>query len=121
MNKRKSLHCLESAERPFVTEKGHTKPRIHHIPAFIKYLDYDPELLNPTTIYEHLKARRRKLGWTQKIAANNLGVDLCTLSKWESVGAIMAIEHRELVASFLGLPKAKVYVEMKNRWNEQHE
>jgi transcriptional regulator with XRE-family HTH domain len=49
-----------------------------------------------------LLAKRRELGWTQKVAARNLGVDPCTWSSWEYGGTIMMRKHRRVVASFLG-------------------
>jgi DNA-binding XRE family transcriptional regulator len=101
-------------------ENNNSKPKIQHIPILINFLGYDPEPSNPSTIAEHLAAKRRELGWNQRAAAKHLGVDPCTWSSWENGGTIMAIAHRRLVALFLGLPEADVWIEMKRKWNSQH-
>jgi transcriptional regulator with XRE-family HTH domain len=101
-------------------ENNIRRPKIQHIPILIKFLGYDPEPPNPLTIAEHLAAKRRELGWSQRIAAKHLGVDPCTWSSWENGGTIMAIAHRRLVALFLGLPGADVSIEMKRKWNSTH-
>jgi len=101
-------------------ENDLTKPKIQHIPTLIKFLGYDPEPPKPTTIADHLAARRRELGWSQRTAAKCLGVDPCTWSSWENGGTIMALKHRRLVATFLGLSESEVHAEMKKKWNGQH-
>ncbi|MER0170157.1 MAG: transcriptional regulator [Nitrosomonas sp.] len=86
-------------------ELNYRKPGINHIGKLIEFLGYDPELPNPSSTAELLLAKRRELGWTQKAAARHLGVDPCTWSSWECGGAIMKLDHKRLVASFLGLTK----------------
>lgn len=84
-------------------ENGYAEPKFCQTPILIKFLGYDPVNLNPKSIAELLFAKRRELGWSQKIAARNLGVDPCTWSSWECGGTIMIYEHRRQVASFLGI------------------
>lgn len=47
-------------------ESGQTKPVLRFIPAIIRFLGYDPEPPSPTMIAEHLKAKRRDLGWSDQ-------------------------------------------------------
>ena len=94
-------------------ELDYKKPSINHIGKLIQFLGYDPELPNPSSIAELLLAKRRKLGWAQKVAALNLGVDPCTWSDWECGGTIMIHEHRQLVASFLDIAKEIVNKEIR--------
>jgi len=101
-------------------ENGITKPGIHHIPTLIEFLGYDPEPQNPSTIAEYLAAKRRELGWTQRTAAQGIGVDPCSWSSWESGGTILLLKHRRLVASFLGLSECEIHIEMRDKWNALH-
>lgn len=101
-------------------ELNYRKPGINHIGKLIQFLGYDPELPNPSSIAELLLAKRRKLGWSQKVAAQHLGVDPCTWSSWQCGGTIMMSEHRRLVASFLGIDEEIVFEDMRRQWNERH-
>jgi DNA-binding XRE family transcriptional regulator len=101
-------------------ENDETKPVLRFIPRIISFLGYDPEPPNPRTVAEGLKAKRRELGWSQKEAARHFRVDPCTWSSWECGGTIMALAHRRLVATYLGLPEAEVYAAMKKRWNNSY-
>lgn len=83
-------------------ELDYKKPSINHIGKLIQFLGYDPESPSSNSIADLLLAKRRELGWTQKVAARNLGVDPCTWSSWECGGTIMMRKHRRVVASFLG-------------------
>lgn len=42
------------------------------IPSLIKFLGYDPVNLNPNSIAELLFAKRRELGWSQRVAEKKL-------------------------------------------------
>ena len=95
-------------------ENGHSKPKFCQTPILIKFLGYDPVHLNPEFIAELLFAKRRELGWTQKVTARNLGVDPCTWSSWECGKAITMHKHRKLVASFLGVLEEIVNERKKN-------
>ncbi|MDP1549042.1 MAG: hypothetical protein Q8L97_02615 [Nitrosomonas sp.] len=101
-------------------ENGHAKPKFCQTPILIKFLGYDPVNLNPKSIAELLFAKRRELGWTQKVASQNLGVDPCTWSSWECGGTIMTHEHRRLVASFLGIAEDAINEAIRTKWNELH-
>ena len=101
-------------------ELNYKKPSINHIGKLIQFLGYDPALSNTSSIAELLLAKRRELGWTQKIAAKNLDVDPCTWSNWECGGTIMTHKHRRLVALFLDLDEEIVREIMRKQWNERH-
>ncbi len=101
-------------------ELNYRKPGINHIEKLIQFLGYDPEIQNPSSIAELLLAKRRKLGWTQKVAAQNLGIDPCTWSSWECGGTIMTHTHRQLVALFLGVAEETINETMRKQWNERH-
>ncbi|UJP06722.1 MAG: transcriptional regulator, partial [Nitrosomonas sp.] len=90
-----------AAETILNWELNYRKPSINYIGKLIQFLGYDPALPNPSSIAELLLAKRRELGWSQKVAARNLGVDPSTWSNWECGGKIMMREHRRLVAMFL--------------------
>ena len=92
-----------AAETVLNWELNYRKPSINHIGKLIQFLGYDPALSNPSSIAELLLAKRRELGWTQKVAAQNLGVDPCTWSSWECGGMIIKHKHQRLVAKFLGM------------------
>lgn len=101
-------------------EIGFTKPQIKDVPALITFLGYDPEPPSPVTVADHLRATRRRLGWSQRQAASYLAIDPSTLSSWELGGTIMKPEHRTLVATFTGLSQDGVYRSMKKQWNDAH-
>ena len=101
-------------------ENGHAEPKIFQIPILIKFLGYDPVNLNPKSIAELLFAKRRELGWSQREVARNLGVDPCTVKDWESGGTITKLDHRRLVASFLGIHEDIIDENMRKQWNKLH-
>lgn len=101
-------------------ERGFTKPQIKDIPTLISFLGYDPDPPTPRTIADHLYARRRVLGWSQKKAAEHVGVDPCTWSSWEGGGTIMKPEHRKHVAALTGLDESEVCMKYEEQWNEAH-
>ena len=109
-----------STETVLNWELNYREPSINHIGKLIKFLGYDPVSLNPKSIGELLFAKRRELGWTQRVAAQNLGVDPCTWSSWECGGTIMKHEHRRLVASFLGIAEEAINKTMKTQWSVRH-
>lgn len=101
-------------------ENGHAEPKFCQTPILIKFLGYDPVNLNPKSIAELLFAKRRELGWSQRVVARNLGVDPCTVKDWEGGGTIMKHDHRRLVALFLGIAEEVVNEIMKKQWNVRH-
>lgn len=101
-------------------ENGHSEPKFCQTPILIKFLGYDPVNLNPKSIAELLFAKRRELGWTQKVSAQNLSVDSCTWSSWECDATIMMLKHRKLVAAFLGISDRVIIAKMRKQWNEKH-
>lgn len=72
-------------------EYGRCKPAVKHAPAIRQFLGYEAEPAAPNTLAERLVAKRCELGWTQKEAAQALGVDRSTWSAWEAGGTIPTI------------------------------
>ena len=101
-------------------ENDHTEPELRYTPTLIEFLGYDPLSLNPNSIGELLFAKRRSYGWNQHVAAENLGVDRDTFSKWERGGVIRLRKFKKLIASFLGVPEEIISEKMKVLWNERH-
>ena len=102
-------------------EKDRTVPPLLAMSRVVRFLGNDPFPPAPKTLADRLKAKRRELGWTQKTAARQLGIDPCTWSDWESGGTIMVKAHRQKVAEFVGMPGAEVYEAMRNQWNDSHD
>jgi transcriptional regulator with XRE-family HTH domain len=63
-------------------EANRTKPGLEHMPAIIKFLGYNP-LPPPDGWPNRLVLHRTALGLSQKEAAHQIGVDPCTLARWE--------------------------------------
>ena len=78
-------------------------------PRIIEWLEYNPFARATHTIPELLKVRRQELGLTQKTAAKKFGVDETTFRRWERGGRLGVIEHRRLLASFIGVPEDVVH------------
>ncbi len=108
-----------AAETVLNWELNYRKPSINHTGKLIQFLGYYPTLPNPSSIAELLLTKRGSLGWSQKVAAKNLGVDPCTWSSWECGGTIMMREHRRLVASLLGIDEEIVFKDIRRQWNER--
>ena len=100
-------------------EKGRTEPPITSMPAVLEFLGYGP-FPEPTTLPQHLVARRREMGWSIKEAASEVGVDPETWGNWERGHTILYCKHRRLVAQFLGLSVDTLNKEMATRWNWLH-
>jgi transcriptional regulator with XRE-family HTH domain len=63
-------------------ENNLSKPKVSHMPAIIRFLGYNP--LPPSKGWANrLIQGRTALGLTQKAAAGRIGVDQCTLARWE--------------------------------------
>ena len=59
------------------------KPAIKHIPKIIEFLGYVPFDTSNISVGEKIVVYRKILGLSQKILACQLGIDPCTLRKWE--------------------------------------
>ena len=63
-------------------ENNLSKPKVHFMPAIIRFLGYNP--LPPCNGWaDRLVHARTAIGLTQKEAADRIGVDQCTLARWE--------------------------------------
>ena len=100
-------------------ENGQTEPPMASIPAIVKFLGYDP-FPRPTSLSQHLLAKRREMGWSIKEAARAIAVDPGTWGNWERGQLILYRQHRALVARLLGLPADALDQEMASRWNRLH-
>lgn len=63
-------------------ERNATDPAIRHIPAIIRFLEYDPAP-PASTFPERIAVTRRRHGMSQRKMAAKLGVDPTTLRDWE--------------------------------------
>jgi len=63
-------------------EKGHTAPRINHLPGVVAFLGYNP-LPSGDGIAARLVAFRKARGVKQNEFAQALEIDPSTLAKWE--------------------------------------
>lgn len=81
-------------------EKGHTTPAVDRMAGVIQFLGYNP-LQSGDTVGERFVAHRKSHGLTQKEFARKLGVDPCTLSRWER-------NQRLPKGNFLELVKSKI-------------
>lgn len=101
-------------------EKGNTEPTIFSVPTILEFLGYDP-YPESETIQEHLVAKRRKMGWSIKEAAEIVGVDPGTWGNWERGQMILYRQHRARVARLLDLSAQALDQDMVVRWNNLHE
>jgi transcriptional regulator with XRE-family HTH domain len=100
-------------------EKGRTVPKVYRLPAIIRFLGYNP-LPEPRTIPERLVAKRLERGWSRKLAARHLGIDVSTLRDWEQGKIILFRKHQTLVAKVLAMSEGELEDEMSSRWKAAH-
>jgi DNA-binding transcriptional regulator YiaG len=63
-------------------ENNLSKPKVSYMPAIIRFLGYNP--LPPSKGWaDRLVQARTTMGLSQKAAAGRIGVDQCTLARWE--------------------------------------
>jgi site-specific DNA recombinase len=84
----------------FNWESNTSTPEIRFMPAIIEFLGFNP-LPEGRTVAENLIRQRTSLGLTQRDAAKLIGVDPCTLARWERgerqpTGALLAQAQRFL-------------------------
>jgi len=63
-------------------EGNRTKPAVEFMPAIIRFLGYNP-LPPGNTWADRLVHSRTALGLSQRGSAKRIGVDQCTLARWE--------------------------------------
>ena len=118
----------EVAERLDVTEfsilnweKDDWQPsNVFTLHRIVKFLGYDPDRSTPQTLRDHLRQKRREMGWGQRELAVHLGVHARTVTEWELGGTILHRSHRLAVARFLGLNEREFVAQMADRWNVSH-
>lgn len=87
-------------------ETNRTKPGLEYMPAIIRFLGYNP--IPPSDGWaDRLVQHRVALGLSQKVAAQRMGVDPCTLARWERgerepTGAFAARASRFLAGGGVG-------------------
>jgi ribosome-binding protein aMBF1 (putative translation factor) len=85
------------------------RQRVHRFP-----------LWEPRTFAERITTKWLEQGWSRKLAARYLGIDVTTLRDWEQGKVILFRKHRRLVAQVLGIPESELDGEMKARWRAGH-
>jgi transcriptional regulator with XRE-family HTH domain len=89
-------------------ERNHTQPSVEFMPAIIRFLGYNP--LPPSDRWpDRLVCGRKAVGLSQKEAARRIGVDQCTLARWERgerepVGRFAVAAERFLTATKVTWP-----------------
>ena len=84
-------------------EKGYTEPPVCKVPAIVTFLGYDP-YPEAKTLAEHLRAKRRAMGWSIRQAAEALGVDPATWGEWERGKAVRWPRFRKQIETLLDAP-----------------
>jgi DNA-binding XRE family transcriptional regulator len=83
-------------------EGQRSNPALILMPAIIRFLGYNP-LPGSTTLAGRLVRYRTSLGMTQKALAKRLGIDPCTLARWEREEKMPIGLYRQLVEDLLSL------------------
>ena len=81
-------------------EGQHRNPALPIMPAIIRFLGYNP-LPEADTLANKLTRYRVSLGITQEALARKLGVDPCTLARWERGDRTPIGLYRKLVEKLL--------------------
>ena len=81
-------------------ERQRNTPALFFIPAIIQFLGFDP-LPRAETLAARLTRYRRVRGTPQKELAQHLGVDPCTLARWERGERTPTGLYRKLVVRLL--------------------
>jgi len=77
--------CLQVCEDSICGwEMGRSSPMIHHYPAIISFLGYNPYLSNENSIGKRILAYRLLNGLSNKTMGKFIGVDGSTILSWES-------------------------------------
>jgi DNA-binding transcriptional regulator YiaG len=81
-------------------ETDRTTPTIRYYPAIFDFLGYGP-FLDPTTLSESIAVQRQKIGLSIKQAAELVGLDEGTFSRWER-GERQPGPSEKILEGFLG-------------------
>jgi transcriptional regulator with XRE-family HTH domain len=81
-------------------ELNRSEPDLRYIPGIIAFLGYNP-LPQETTLAGQLVRARTSRGLTQKLAAQEIGVDPSTLARWERGERGPTSERETIVQRFL--------------------
>jgi ribosome-binding protein aMBF1 (putative translation factor) len=84
--------------------------------------DYPLPGLRPPapTPHERLVTKRLERGWSRKVAARHLGIDVSTLRDWEQGKIILFRKHQRLVAKVLAMSEGELEDEISSRWKAAH-
>jgi transcriptional regulator with XRE-family HTH domain len=82
-------------------EEGRTAPAIRYIPRLIHFVGYDPRP-KVDVLADRLKRHRTALGFSLRAAAEQIGVDPGTLTRWERGPRQPEGKYLARVFSFLG-------------------
>ena len=81
-------------------EGQHRNPALPIMPAIIRFLGYNP-LPEADTLANKLTRYRVSLGITQEALAEKLGIDPCTLARWERGDRTPTGLYRKLIEKLL--------------------
>jgi DNA-binding transcriptional regulator YiaG len=65
-------------------EVGHADPSIRAVSRIIGFLGCDPYSNPGGTLSDQIRSYRRRLGFSRKVLAEQLGMDEGTLARWET-------------------------------------
>jgi len=64
-------------------ENNRSKPMVHQMPQIVKFLGYNPILIEESDLAGQIKSYRFKRGLSNKKMGRLLGVDASTIGAWE--------------------------------------
>jgi transcriptional regulator with XRE-family HTH domain len=98
----KDVAKLLSVDECTVTnwEKNHSQPKLHYLPKIIQFLGYIPFEIEGTSQGERIKLYRKIRGISQKKLAREIGVDPCTLARWERNKCRAKIHFLNIISQF---------------------
>lgn len=82
-------------------ESGRTSVPVMLMPAVLAFLGYDPTV-QPETLSDRMRAYRRRMGLTIKVAAAQLGVNEGSWTDWEKGRIVPREKYVEALEALLG-------------------
>lgn len=86
-------------------ENERSQPQVRYYPIIFHFLGYYPFAHETGSIAGKLKQVRYCNGWTRKVFANVLGVDVATVTRWEQRKSVVHSKmHATIMQLWLQLP-----------------
>jgi DNA-binding XRE family transcriptional regulator len=82
-------------------EKGRTVPQIKYVPGIIRFLGYNPQAIDTSTLGGKMKEYRYLRGLTKRKLAKQLQVDPSTITTWETNEFIPSPENYQKIVQCL--------------------